>query len=333
MVDKPFSALNEPIPPVKRIDVHVHFVPQEYREALVAAGQSKPDGMPKIPDWSEAEALKTMDRLNIGTAMLSISSPGVHFGDDQAARLLSRRLNETAAQLVRKYPDRFGFFAITPLPDVNGALAEARYALDELGADGVVLETNHRGVYLGDERMEPLYAELNRRKTVAFIHPTSPACPCCESVSLGYPRPLMEFLFETTRSVVQLILSGATTRHPDLRVIVPHAGAMLSVVASRIEAQADLVPRKEGQPLPDLRADLRRLHYDLAGAPLPELLGALLQIADRQKLHYGSDWPFTPADACEKLVRQLDATPLLDPETLQNAMSENARRLFPRLAR
>ncbi len=318
--------------PTKRVDVHIHFVPDYYRESLVAAGHSKPDGMPKIPDWSEADALKTMDRLNIGTAMLSISSPGVHFGDDQAARRLSRRLNETAAQLVRKHSDRFGFFAITPLPDVAGSIAEACHALDELGADGVVLETNHHGVYLGDEKMEGLYAELNRRKTVAFIHPTSPSCSCCESLALGYPRPIMEFLFETTRSVVQMILSGATTRYPDLRFIVPHAGAMLPVIASRVELLSPLLPQANDQPLPDLRAELRKLHYDLAGAPLPELLGALLQVADESHLHYGSDWPFTPVDACEKLARQLDATPLLDPEALRAAMSGNARKLFPRLA-
>ena len=124
---------------MKRVDVHIHFLPDYYREALAVAGQSKPDGMPKIPEWSEADALKTMDRLDIGTAMLSVSSPGVHFGDDHAARQLSRRLNETAAQLVRKHTDRFGFFAITPLPDMDGTIAEARHALDELGADGVVL--------------------------------------------------------------------------------------------------------------------------------------------------------------------------------------------------
>ena len=329
----PTAAAPAPTMPTRRVDVHTHFLPDYYREALVAAGQTKPDGMPKIPDWSEAEALTAMDRLGIATAMVSVSSPGVHFGDDGAARRLARRVNETAAGLARGRPDRFGFFAITPLPDVEGAIAEACYALDELGADGVVLETNHHGVYLGDAKLDGLYAELNRRRAVVFIHPTSPDCPCCETLALGYPRPLMEFIFETTRSVVQMILSGATTRYPDLRVIVPHAGAALPVIASRIEAQIALVPKAEGQTLPDLRTELRRLHYDLAGAPLPEGLGALLQIADRQHLHYGSDWPFTPTDLCEQLVRRLDATPLLDAETLRAAMGGNARRLlFPRLA-
>ena len=319
--------------PHKRIDVHIHFLPEYYHDALVAAGLSQPDGMPKIPDWSEDEALVAMDRLGIETAMLSISSPGVHFGDDKAAGELARRVNETAAQLVRKRPDRFGFFAITPLPDVEGAVAEARYAFDQLGADGVVLETNHHGVYLGDEKLAPLYAELNRRQAVVFIHPTSPSCPCCESLALGYPRPMLEFIFETTRSVMQMILSGTTMRYPDVRVIVPHAGAMLSVLAGRVQVHMPILKQQQGHGFPDVRTELRKLHYDLAGAPVPELLGALLQVADPRHLHYGSDWPFTPTEACEKLAEKLDATPLFDADTRRWAMSENARELFPRLAR
>jgi hypothetical protein len=113
--------------------------------------------------------LETMDRLNISTAFLSISSPGVHFGDDSAARILSRQVNEEAAGLVKTYRERFGFFAATSLPDVEGSLAEIRYAFDHLEADGVVFETNFNGVYLGDGLLNPIYAELNARSATIFI--------------------------------------------------------------------------------------------------------------------------------------------------------------------
>jgi predicted TIM-barrel fold metal-dependent hydrolase len=114
-----------------------------------------------------------MDQLNIGTAFLSISSPGIHFGDDSAARTLSRQVNEEAANLVKTYQGRFVFFAATPLPDVEGTLAEMRYAFDYLEADGVVFETQFNGVYLGDSLLNPIYAELNARHATIFIHPTS----------------------------------------------------------------------------------------------------------------------------------------------------------------
>ncbi len=312
-----------------RIDIHVHFVPDFYRDALVAAGLDKPDGIARLPSWNEASALQTMDELGVRTAMLSISSPGVHFGDAVAARDLSRRVNEEAARLVRAHPGRFGFFASTPLPDVKAAIDEVQYALDVLGADGVALETNHHGVYLGDERLEPLYAEIGRRSAVVFIHPTSPHCSC--GSDLGYPRPMLEFMFETTRSVTNLILSGATGRYPGMRVVVPHAGAALPVMLGRIELLLPILSQP-GRSMPDVRAEFKRLHFDLAGAPVPELLGALLQVADPTRIHYGSDWPFTPTPACVQLAGTLDATELLADKLRDAVMSGNSERLFPRLA-
>src|SRR5882757_629940 len=133
-----------------RIDVHAHFLPPFYREALIAAGHEHPDGGAAIPAWDEQRALDTMDSLGIDTAVLSISSPGVHFGDDRAAAELARRVNDEAARLVAEHPGRFGFFASLPLPDVPGALTELDRAMGELGAVGAVLESNHHGQYLGD---------------------------------------------------------------------------------------------------------------------------------------------------------------------------------------
>ncbi len=317
-----------------RIDVHAHYLPDFYRQALNENGHSQPDGMPRIPEWSEAAALETMNTLGVQTALLSISSPGVYFGDEAAARALSRRINDEGARLKRENPGRFGFFAITPLPDVGGAIAEATRALDELGADGVAVESNHHGVYLGDAHLEPLYQALNARKAVLFIHPTSPSCPCCQTLALGYPRPILEFMFETTRTVSNMILSGVTQRYPDLRIVVPHAGAALPVLASRIESQKALLQGTTAKETAaaNFKGEMAKLYYDLAGAPLPELLGALLQIARTDHLLYGSDWPFTPAEGCVALAKKLDETPLLAGDLRAQAMSGNALALFPRLA-
>jgi predicted TIM-barrel fold metal-dependent hydrolase len=116
------------------------------------------------------------------------------------------------------YPDRFGVFASLPLPDVDASLAEIEYAFDALRVDGVVLLTNIAGTYLGDPSFDPVFAELNRRQAIVFLHPTSP--PCWEAFSLGLSRPLMEFPFDTTRAVTNLFRSGTFDRCPDLRVIV-----------------------------------------------------------------------------------------------------------------
>lgn len=313
----------------RTVDIHSHFVPDFYREALLAAGHDQPDGIKGIPEWSEALAIETMNKLNVDVSMLSISSPGVHFGDNTKARDLARAVNEEAALLKQGNPERFGFFASLPLPDVDGSIEELRYALDVLHADGIVLETNHHGLYLGDERLERIYAEVAARRSTIFIHPTSP--PNAGHLALGYPRPMLEFMFETTRSVTNMILAGVVERHGDARIIVPHGGAALSVLANRIELLLPLLTPPGAATPPSVRDALRTLHFDLAGAPVDELLTALLSVADPAKIHYGSDYPFTPAAACAALKEKIERTAVLSSTTRENIFSENSLQLFPRL--
>ncbi len=314
-----------------RIDVHAHYLPAGYRRTAEAAGHEHPDGMPGLPRWDTGSALAMMDGLNIRAAMLSISSPGVHFGDDAAARTLAREVNEEGAKAVSDHPGRFGLFAALPLPDINGALAEVAYALDTLGADGVAVETNHHRMYMGDRRLDPLFAELNRRRAVVFMHPTSPACPGCQALSLGYPRPMIEFMFETTRAVANLLLTGTLDRFPDIRLIVPHAGAAVPVLADRIAGLSPALNLPDPVEPNRFFATLRRLYYDLAGYPLPRLAPALLQIADPGRIFHGSDWPFTPLPIVTRLAGEIDNTALFDAAMRRGVLHDNALTLFPRL--
>lgn len=315
---------------VAKIDVHVHYLPPEYRRLAAEAGHSKPDGMPGLPEWSPERAVAFMDEMNIQAGVLSVSSPGVHFGNDEAARKLARYVNEAGAEAARKYPGRFGLFASLPLPDTDGALAEISYAFDELKADGVVLETNFDGVYPGDPKMDPVFAELDRRGAVVFIHPTAPSCPGCLDISMGYPRPMIEFIFETTRAVTNLILTGTLDKYPNIRIIVPHAGATLPVIADRVVGLSPALQLSRPITEEDFFGKLRGFYYDTAGFPVPRLLGALLQVADPTRIVYGSDWPFTPDPLVVKLAGRLAETPLLDDAARRQIYRENALALFPR---
>ncbi|MFE9680651.1 amidohydrolase family protein [Streptomyces sp. NPDC006285] len=312
------------------IDVHAHFITDSYVRRARAAGHEQPDGMPAWPTWSPAAHLDLMDRCGIGTALLSLSSPGVHFGDDAAARDLAREVNDDSAQVVRNHPGRFGLLASLPLPDVDGALEEIAYAFDTLGADGVVLETNTHGVYLGDPRLEPVFAELDRRDAVVFLHPTSPVC--WQQSALGRPRPMVEFVFDTARTVTDLLFAGTLERHPDLKVVVPHCGGALPALADRIDGFMKLfMPDDRGAP--DALSQLRRLHYDLAGIPFPRQVPALLALAGPEQLLYGSDYCWTPPSAAEAHVSAVDAAPApVDGATWRSLTTANARRLLPRLA-
>jgi predicted TIM-barrel fold metal-dependent hydrolase len=309
-----------------KIDVHSHYLPESYREALERAGHSRPDGMPAIPEWSAESHVALMDRLGIATSLLSITTPGIHLGDVHAARDLAREVNDAGRRAVVDHPGRFGLLGSLPLPDVDAAIAEITRCIDELDVDGFVLVTHVDGVYLGDPAWDPVFAELDRRGAPVLIHPTSPVC--WEHTSFGRPRPMLEFLFDTTRAVVNLVLGGTIARHPDLRLIIPHAGATLPVVADRVAGFALMLGV---DPSVDVLRDLGALHYDLSGTPIPRQLNALLAITTLEHLHYGSDYPFTPDFVVEMASAALD-TAGDPPASLTEALRANTERLFPRLA-
>jgi predicted TIM-barrel fold metal-dependent hydrolase len=308
-----------------RIDVHAHYLPHPYRAALREAGHDQPDGFPQVPAWSVQEHVDAMDRLGIATSLLSISSPGVYFGDETAARDLAREMNEIGRRAVVDHPGRFGLFASLPLPDVDAAMAEIAYCCDHLDVDGFALLTNVGGTYLGDPSWEPVFRELNRREARVFIHPTSPAC--WEHTSLGRPRPMLEFFFDTTRAVVDLVLNGTIARHTDIEFIIPHAGATLPMIVDRVSIFSRLL---DVDTSVDVLRDIARLHYDLAGFPVPRQLDALLTITTLEHLHYGSDYPFTPEFAAAMAAERLEAAGEA-PGSLTEALRTNTERLFPAL--
>jgi 6-methylsalicylate decarboxylase len=205
-----------------------------------------------------------------------VSSPGV-LGDAD----LAVAVNDAGRKAVVDHPGRFGLLASVPLPDVDAAIAEISRSSDELEADGVVLLTNFDGTYVSDPSFEPVWRELDRRRARVLLHPTSPAC--WERTSFGRPRPMIEFLFDTTRTVVDLILNGTLARHPDVRLIIPHSGATLPILADRVAAVAAFIA-----PEASVRDELARLHYDLAGQTMPQHVDALHTLAPRDHLHYGT---------------------------------------------
>lgn len=304
---------------MSRIDVHAHFLPDFYRDRLAETGHERPDGFWSIPEWSAEAHLTLMDRVGIARAMLSISSPGVHLdtGDAGATTGLARAVNDAGAATVAGHPDRFGLFASLPLPDVDAAVDEIGRVMVDLRADGIVLPTNVADTYLGDDSFGPVWDELDRRAAVVLLHPSSPVC--WHATSLGRPRPMIDFLFDTTRAVVDLVLGGVLDAHPGVRLIVPHAGAVLPLVADRVAAFGIVEA-----PGVDIPAALRGLHVDLAGSVNPESIALLRRMVPDGHVHYGSDHPFTPAAVVESAAANLDQ--LWSGEEL----AANTRRLLQR---
>ena len=309
------------------IDVHAHFLPPVYRQALQDAGLATLDGGIPVPQWTPERALRVMDELGIAGAMLSVSSPMVGFLDSAAAVALCRAVNDYAAELKQRHPQRFGAYAILPLADVAASLTEMERALHELQLDGVALPTHVAGRYLGDPCLGALFEALDAHGTTVFIHPTSP--DCFASLGLGLPAPMIEFPFDTTRTATSLLYSGTLARHRRIRFILPHGGGTLPFLAPRIAAIGSL-PVLGDRALPEAQAmaAFADLFYDTAFATAPAQFAALRALARITQVVYGSDYPFAPEVRVRAAEAAFDALPLTpDEKTL--VRQGNAARLFP----
>ncbi|TFC06943.1 amidohydrolase [Cryobacterium adonitolivorans] len=310
------------------VDVHAHFVTDSYVVAARAAGITHPDGMLAWATWSLIEQLELMERGGIAKSYLSISSPGVHFGDDVAARSLAREVNEYGAGLRREHPDRFGHFASLPLPDVAGSLAAAAYALDKLGSDGVAVETNAHGVYLGDPSLDPLWTELDRRGALVFVHPTTP--PAGEQTSLGRPRPLMEFLFDTARAASDLVYARVLMRFPHIRWVLTHTAGVLPLLVDRMDAFRPLMMPELADD-PAVRDQLGGVWFDMAGTPFPRAVPAFDAAFGTDRLLYGSDYCWTPLDGALAQIASIDAAEQpSDTDSWRDLTTRNADALLRR---
>lgn len=311
------------------VDVHHHILPDFFfRETNDA---HNPVGGIAPPPWDPDLMISFMDEAGIDVAVTSISTPGVHVGDDAKARSLARRCNELAAQLVEAHPSRLGGFAALPLPDVDGALEELAYALDTLRLDGVVVFSNSNGVYLGDARFEPVFAELERRKAVVFVHPT--ASPDPSAHHLGLPDSLIDFTADTTRAIAHMHYSNRFARTPSVKYIFSHAGGTAPYLAGRwgIVDEMNVIPGGEERgPVADT---LRRLYWDTALSYGDPILRMLRDVVGMDQVLFGSDFPYLRHDLAVNCVHKLEHTFELTAGERDGVMSGNALRLFPRLAR
>ncbi|MFG3205335.1 amidohydrolase family protein [Streptomyces sp. NPDC048192] len=311
-----------------RIDVHQHIVPPAWARALAQRGLDS--GGWAIPAWSAESAIEMMDQQGISTGILSVTSPGVYLADGETreAKSLARDVNEYGAQMAQEHPGRIGHFASVPLPDPDAATEEAVHALDVLGADGVVLMSNARGRYLGDPDFDPLWAELDRRSAVVFVHPAQPPM----SLLPGTPAPLADYVFDTTRTALNLVLNGTMKRYTKVKVILSHGGGFLPYAAYRFSGLTATVVDRSQNP-DDIIRDLKRFYFDTALSASPSALPALLAFAEPGHILYGSDWPFAPKEAGTYYNQYLEAYPDLSPAQMHAINRANAEALFPRLQR
>lgn len=286
---------------------------------------------PTIQAWNVSMHLGFMAANNIDKSIVSVSSPGtVLYADDTAAGiLLTQQMNNFSAGLKRSHPDKFGFFASLPLPDIDAALDEIDRALDDLDADGFVFLSNAFGLYGGDPKLAPVYQKLDARKAVIFIHPTTPCPRAAPKDVSGTPRldhvaplmnayqaPILEFLFDTTRTLQDLVMTGTARTYSNVKWIIPHCGAVLPSVFERFLLTTSLLGPKIGSDRIAVKYTLqnatellqRQFWFDLAGFSMANQIWDMRRLFGADKFLYGSDVPFTAPAGAVGLTGEMNAT-------------------------
>jgi 6-methylsalicylate decarboxylase len=313
------------VPNGRLIDVHHHFVPPFYllknRDRIAAAAGGRMH--PAYFSWTPEGSLAAMDKQGVATAVLSLTTPGVWFGDAREAAQTARQVNEYAAGLAGSHTGRFGLFAAIPLPDTDRSLREIEYAFSVLKADGIGLMSSYDDKWLGEPVYEPVFEELNRRKAVVLVHPTTGLC--CRTLLPDVNPIMLEIPQDTTRAVTNLLFSGTLTKFSDIRFIFPHAGGSVPMMVVRMHQYA---AKNIAEKVPNgIEYELKRLHYDIAGTAYPPAIAALTRLIPTTQILFGSDNPFIALAETAEGVKQLG----FSMDDLRLIGRDNALALLPRL--
>jgi len=304
---------------MSRIDVHHHAILPEIARLM------RELGAPFTIPWSAADTARVMAENDIEYALISNAVPGDFFTDARRAAGFHRAVNEAVAEYVSERRERFGLISAVPMPYVDKSLDEVAYSFDVLNAAGVLLVPHSGENYLGDPLYDPLLAELNRRAAVVLVHPMALSGPAAPQV----PYVLADFLLDTTRGALSLILSGALDRYPDIQFILSHGGGFLPYSATRadllatafFEVDAGLVERS-----------LPRFWYDTALTG-PSALPSLLGTVGPERVLFGTDWCAAPENAVRTVAAALNEPwPQLHGPAREMVDRGNALRLFPDVA-
>ena len=307
----------------RRLDFHHHFGSPAWVQ-MTKDRQSQ--GWQTWQPYTPARAIEDMDRGGVATSFISITTPGIWFGNVEETKRIARRENEYGARMVSDHKGRFALFAVLPLPDVEGSLREIAYAFDTLKAEGVGLLSNWGQKWLGDETFKPVLEELNRRKAVIYTHGAAPGC-CGGSFVPNVNETTIEYNTDVSRTIVSLISSGAADRTPDIRYIMSHGGGTITGLAGRFLGAAANADSLAKTPEPNSRLHhLRRFYYDTAASTNPVIMGALKLMVGTSQIVFGTDHPFGSSSNIASAMRNVG----FNADELRGVDRENGFRILPK---
>jgi predicted TIM-barrel fold metal-dependent hydrolase len=309
-----------------KIDVHAHYWTEDYIDLLVDLGQAGAVAVRGLGagGGGELEArLALMDRAGVDMQVLS-ACPQLPYGEDgQKAVTAGRFVNDQYADLVQRHPDRFRAFAVLPMPHLQESLGEMGRALDELGMAGVAMNTTVLGRALVEPEYEPIFAELNRRNAVLYLHPAGNGA-CSPLIASYHLTWMVGAPVEDTISIMHLITHGIPTRYPNIKIINSHLGGALPMLLQRVDDQY----RWEAPDTPELPSVVaRRMWYDTVGHGHVPALRCAIDSFGADRLLLGTDFPYENGDIFVRAVDYI-RDPQIDTAAARAILDQNASTLL-----
>lgn len=329
---------------MRKIDAFAHILPPRYARRLeaITSGAGVSDRILGYRPWiHEDPALtdldarwRSVDPFGDYVQVLTLAVPPLEeLGGPAAARDLARAANDELAELVSKYPDRLaGFAAALPMNDPDAAAGELDRAIGELGALGAQLYTNVSGAPLDDQRFGPVFETVTRLGGALWIHPTRSAVWSdypAESRSkygiwwsLGWP-------YETSACMARLVYSGCFDRHPGLRVIAHHAGAMVPHFSGRLAApledpdRAAIMSGLHAEPM----SYFRSFFADTAMFGAAHAVRCAVDFFGTDHVLFGTDMPLGGPTVIADTIADIEALALPEADTAA-IFAGNARRVL-----
>jgi aminocarboxymuconate-semialdehyde decarboxylase len=321
------------------IDIHAHFVPEEYLRLIEAEGEPHgvhlrhgPDGPlivvgqvaigPIIAHYHDLGLrLKEMDAQDVAVQALSLMPPMVYWADGALGIRLARLVNDAMAGASRAHPERFVFLATLPMQDPEAAVNEVNRAMTQLGGRGVYLGTNVRGKELSDPSFLPVFERIHALRVPIFLHPLNVIG--VQRLTCYYLHNLLGNPFDTAVAAANIIFSGLLDRFPKLKICLPHAGGALPYLIGRLNHGWKV--RQESKALKEPPSSyLTRFTYDTI-SHAPESLSYLIDLVGADHVMMGSDYCFDMG--YERPVRAVTALKLSRSDQ-KKILGGNAARLL-----
>jgi 6-methylsalicylate decarboxylase len=309
-----------------RIDVHAHYWTEDYLDLLKDLGKADADAARGLGAGGGADLtarLRLMDRAGVETQVLSACPQLLNGPDGQKAARAARFVNDQYTELAGRQPGRFRAFAALPLPHVDESIAELRRALDELGMAGIAMTTTVDGRALVEPGFEPIFAELNRRDAVLYLHPAGNNA-CSPLIGDYHLTWMVGAPVEDTISVMHLITHGIPVRYPNIKIINSHLGGALPMLLQRADDQYRWEAPDTPEP-PSVAA--RRMWYDTVGHGHVPALRCAIDSFGADRLLLGTDFPYETGDVFVRAVDYI-SDPRIDTAAARAILDQNASALL-----